>query len=177
MAAAVIAAVVAALAPVAAVRWAGAGRGNFSGARRTAAISAAPSEPRQFQRRQREPRQLQQRQREPRQLQQRQREPRTTSTSTVTSTSAVVATEALITGEVGAASPPASRRVPSSAVPLPVRPIRPRHTRTRLVHTQITRIADFERLQHDGFFERLLNRVPVKRSRESGWRVLAGFQG
>ena len=78
------------------------------------------------------------------------------STSTATSTSAVVATEALITGEVGAASPPASRRVPSSAVPLPVRPIRPRHTRTRtrLVHTQITRIADFERLQHDGTLSR-----------------------
>jgi hypothetical protein len=65
-----------------------------------------------------------------------------------------VATEALITGEVGAASPPASRRVPSSAVPLPVRPIRPRHTRTRPVHTQITRIADFERLPRDGIFER-----------------------
>jgi hypothetical protein len=86
----------------------------------------------------------------------------------------VVATEAVITGEVGAASPPASRRVPSSAVPLPVRPIRPRHTRTRPVHTQITRIADFERLQHDGIFEsRLLSRcTPSKRSRESGW--LAG---
>jgi hypothetical protein len=87
-----------------------------------------------------------------------------------------VATEAVITGEVGAASPPASRRVPSSAVPLPARPIRPRHTRTRtrLVHTQITRIADFERLQHDGIFEsRLLSRcTPSKRSRESGW--LAG---
>ena len=53
-------------------------------------------------------------------------------------------------GEVGAASPPASRRVPSSAVLLLVRPIRPRHTRTRIVHTQITRIADFERLQPDG---------------------------
>src|SRR6185295_19812433 len=74
----------------------------------------------------------------------------TTLTSTATSTSAVVATEALIMGEVGAASPPASRRVPSSAVPLPVRPIRPRHTRTRLVHTQITRTADFERRQHHG---------------------------
>ena len=61
----------------------------------------------------------------------------------------------VITGEVGAASPPVSRRVPSSAVPLPVRLIRPRHirTRTRLVHTQITRIADFERPQHDDLFE------------------------
>ena len=95
----------------------------------------------------------------------------TTSTSTATSTSAVVATEAVITGEVGAASPPASRRVPSSAVPLPVRPIRPRHTRTRtrLVHTQITRIADFERLQHDG----TLSRRDSLSARESGWRVLA----
>ena len=77
-----------------------------------------------------------------------------TSTSTGTSTSAVAATEALITGEVGAASPPASRRVPSSAVPLqhglsgPGIP-----SRTRLVHTQITRIADFERLRRDGFFD------------------------
>src|SRR6516165_621854 len=87
--------------------------------------------------------------------------------------SAVVATEAVITGEVGAASPPGSRRVPSSAVPLPVQPIRLRHTRTRtrtrLVHTQITRIADFERLQHDG----TLSRRDSLSARESGWRVLA----
>jgi len=84
-----------------------------------------------------------------------------------------VATGALIKGEVGAASPPASRRVPSSAVPLPVRPIRPRHTRTRhththLVRTQITRIAGFERLQHDGTLSR---RDLVKRAGK--W--VAGF--
>src|SRR5437868_983474 len=80
----------------------------------------------------------------------------TASTSTATSTSAVVATEALITGEVGAASPPVSQRVQSSAVPLPVRPIRPRRTRTptRLVHTRITPIAGFEGLQYDGTLSR-----------------------
>jgi hypothetical protein len=57
-------------------------------------------------------------------------------------------------------------------VPLPVRPIRPRHTRTRIVHTQITRIADFERLQRDG----TLSRRDSLSARESGWRVLAAMR-
>jgi hypothetical protein len=81
--------------------------------------------------------------------------------STATSTSAVAAimAEAAITAaRAGAVLPPGSRRVPSSAVPSPVRPIRRTRThirtRTRLVPTQITRIADFERRQHFGTFRR-----------------------
>ena len=84
-------------------------------------------------------------------------------------------------GEVGAASPPGSRRVPSSAVLLPVRPIRPRHTRTRhiriqIVRTQITRIAGFERLQHDGTLSR---RDLVKRAGKwvAGFSWFAAWQG
>jgi hypothetical protein len=53
---------------------------------------------------------------------------------------------------------------------LPVRPIRPRHTRTRPVRTQITRIAGSERLRHDD----TLSRRDSLSARESGWRILAG---
>jgi hypothetical protein len=73
-----------------------------------------------------------------------------TSTSTGTSTSAGAATTgaAAIMGQVGAALPPVSRRVLWSAPRLRVRRTtirRPRHIRIHLAHTQITRIAGFDR--------------------------------
>ena len=62
-----------------------------------------------------------------------------------------------------------------------VRPIRTRHTRTRhthtrLVHTLITRIAGFERLQHNGTLNR---RDLVKRAGKwvTGFSWFATWQG